>query len=108
MPGLLPNVDPDGLLEFSVVSTDRSLNHMSQRFQGVMTDISAFGYSDDVSFARALVANGGVAAVPGSSFYSDPKAGQQRLRFQFARRRETLEAAVDRLSRLKSRVRAGD
>jgi aminotransferase len=74
----------------------------------VMTDISAFGYSDDVSFARALVANGGVAAVPGSSFYADPKAGQQRLRFQFARRRETLEAAVDRLSRLKARVRAGD
>ena len=74
----------------------------------VMTDISAFGYSDDVSFARALVANGGVAAVPGSSFYADPKAGQQRLRFQFARRRETLEAAVERLSRLKARVRAGD
>ena len=41
MPGLLPNVDPDGLLEYSVVYTDRSLNHMSQRFQGVMRDISA-------------------------------------------------------------------
>ena len=40
MPGLLPNVDPDGLLEYSVVFTDRSLNHMSQRFQGVMRDIS--------------------------------------------------------------------
>ena len=40
MPGLLPNVDPDGLLEFSVVFTDRSLNHMSQKFQGVMNDIS--------------------------------------------------------------------
>ena len=40
MAGLLPNVDPDGLLEFSVVFTDRSLNHMSQSFQGVMTDIS--------------------------------------------------------------------
>lgn len=41
MPGLLPNVDPDGLLEFSVVYTDRALNHMSQSFQGVMRDISA-------------------------------------------------------------------
>ena len=42
MPGLLPNVDPDGLLEYSVVYTDRALNHMSRRFQGVMGDISAF------------------------------------------------------------------
>ncbi len=40
MTGLLPNVDPDGLLEYSVVFTDRSLNHMSQSFQGVMRDIS--------------------------------------------------------------------
>ena len=40
MPGLLPDVDPNGLLEFSVVYTDRALNHMSQRFQGVMKDIS--------------------------------------------------------------------
>jgi aspartate aminotransferase-like enzyme len=41
MPGLLPHVDPDGLLEFSVVYTDRALNHMSKKFQGVMRDISA-------------------------------------------------------------------
>jgi len=41
MPGLLPNVDPDGLLEYSVVYTDRALNHMSQKFQRVMRDISA-------------------------------------------------------------------
>lgn len=40
MSGLLPNVDPDGLLEYSVVYTDRAVNHMSQRFQGVMKDIS--------------------------------------------------------------------
>ncbi|WP_353155961.1 aminotransferase class V-fold PLP-dependent enzyme [Herminiimonas fonticola] len=40
MPGLLPNVDPDGLLEYSVVYTDRAINHMSERFQGVMKDIS--------------------------------------------------------------------
>jgi aspartate aminotransferase-like enzyme len=41
MPGLLPHVDPDGLLEFSVVYTDRALNHMSKKFQGVMRDISS-------------------------------------------------------------------
>ncbi len=41
MPGLLPNVDPDGLLEFSVVYTDRSLNHMSKAFMGVINDISS-------------------------------------------------------------------
>src|ERR1700712_351823 len=41
MPGLLPDVDPDGLLEFSVVYTDRALNHMSRRFIGVMQDILA-------------------------------------------------------------------
>ena len=41
MPGLLPNVDPDGLLEYSVVYTDRSINHMSNTFQTVMNDISS-------------------------------------------------------------------
>ena len=41
MPALLPDVDPDGLLEYSVVYTDRSINHMSAVFQSVMKDISA-------------------------------------------------------------------
>ena len=41
MPGLLPHIDPEGLLEFSVVYTDRALNHLSRKFQGVMKDISA-------------------------------------------------------------------
>jgi aminotransferase len=68
----------------------------------IMTDISAFGASDDVAFARSLVAGAGVAAVPGSSFYSDPSAGRQRLRFHFARRRETLEAAAKRLGTLRA------
>ncbi len=72
----------------------------------VMTDISAFGFPDDVAFARFLVAEGGVAAVPGSSFYAEPAAGRQRVRFHFARRRETLEAAAERLGRLKARVPA--
>jgi len=72
----------------------------------VMTDISAFGFPDDVTFARHLVAEIGVAAVPGSSFYADTAGGRQRLRFHFARRRETLEGAVERLGRLRSRSRS--
>jgi len=64
----------------------------------VMTDISAFGFPDDVTFARRLVENGGVAAVPGSSFYHDPASGRQRLRFHFARRPTTIEEAVKRLA----------
>ena len=72
----------------------------------VMTDISSFGFPDDVAFARQLVEDGGVAAVPGSSFYADPASGRQRLRFHFARRRETLEKAAERLSRLKTRETA--
>ena len=71
MPGLLPNVDPDGLLEFSVVYTDRSLNHMSQSFQGVMTDIS--GILKDVYGAHS------VALVPGSGTY-----GMEAVARQFA------------------------
>jgi len=70
----------------------------------VMTDISDFGFPDDVTFARWLVADVGVAAVPGSSFYSDPSAGSQRLRFHFARKRETLEAAAERLQSTRSRL----
>ncbi len=68
----------------------------------VMTDIGGFGASDDVTFARRLVREVGVAGVPGSSFYSTPEHGRQRLRFHFARRRATLEAAVERLSRLRA------
>jgi len=73
----------------------------------VMTDLSGFGFPDDVAFARFLVTDVGVAGVPGSSFHSDPASGRQRLRFHFARRRETLEAAVDRLQSLRSRLPAG-
>jgi aminotransferase len=72
----------------------------------VMTDISGFGFADDVAFARWLVATVGVAAVPGSSFYSDPSAGRQRLRFHFARQRSTLEAAVERLAQVRTRLPA--
>jgi aspartate aminotransferase-like enzyme len=71
MPALLSNIDPDGLLEFSVVYTDRALNHMSQRFQGVMKDISAI--LKDVYKAHA------VALVPGSGTF-----GMEAVARQFA------------------------
>jgi aspartate aminotransferase-like enzyme len=58
MPGLRPNIDPDGLLEFSVVFTDRSLNHMSQAFQGVMRDIHAT-LCEVYNAERAVVVPGG-------------------------------------------------
>ena len=67
----------------------------------VMTDISDFGFPDDVAFAEHLVKTVGVAAVPGSSFYADPAAGSQRLRFTFCKNRETLVEAVERLRRLR-------
>ena len=50
MPGLVPNIDPDGLLEYSVVYTDRAVNHMSESFHNVMKDISGTlsdVYNDD-------------------------------------------------------------
>jgi len=63
MPGLLPDVDPDGLLEFSVVFTDRSLNHMSQRFQAAMRDISATLKEVYRAEAVAVVPGGGTCAM---------------------------------------------
>ena len=71
----------------------------------VMTDISAFGYKDDLEFARFLVKDIGVAVVPGSSFYHDPKLGSTQVRFTFCKKDETLAAAEERLQRLKSLVR---
>ena len=58
MPGLRPDIDPNGLLEYSVVFTDRSLNHMSQSFQGVMRDIHAT-LCEVYHAKRAVVVPGG-------------------------------------------------
>ncbi|NWG32001.1 MAG: alanine--glyoxylate aminotransferase family protein [Rhodocyclaceae bacterium] len=71
MPGLLPNVDPDGLLEYSVVYTDRALNHMSAKFQGAMRDISRILKS--VYRAEAAI------VVPGSGTF-----GMEAVARQFA------------------------
>ena len=77
MPGLLPNVDPDGLLEFSVVYTDRALNHMSRSFQGVMKDIS--------SMLKTVYHAKSVAIVPGSGTF-----GMEAVARQFAADKKVL------------------
>jgi len=69
----------------------------------VMTDISAFGFADDVSFVKYLVQEIGVAAVPGSSFYNNPRDGAQQVRFAFCKRAETLDAAAEKLAALRPR-----
>jgi aspartate/methionine/tyrosine aminotransferase len=67
----------------------------------VMTDISAFGFENDVEFTKYLVKEIGVAVVPGSSFYKDPRDGAQQVRFAFCKRDETLDAAAERLRKLR-------
>ncbi|HET9886400.1 MAG TPA: aminotransferase class I/II-fold pyridoxal phosphate-dependent enzyme, partial [bacterium] len=66
----------------------------------IMTDISEFGFDSDETFARFLVEKVGVAAVPGSSFYRDPRQGRQKMRFNFCKKESTLQAAADRLARI--------
>jgi len=66
----------------------------------VMTDISTFGFKDDVSFAKYLVQDVGVACVPGSSFYRDPRDGAKQVRFAFCKKPETLDEASRRLTKL--------
>jgi aspartate/methionine/tyrosine aminotransferase len=67
----------------------------------VMTDISAFRSKNDVEFTRFLVKEIGVAAVPGSSFYNDPRDGARQVRFAFCKRDQTLDEAAARLGKLK-------
>jgi aspartate/methionine/tyrosine aminotransferase len=67
----------------------------------IMTDISAFGFPDDMAFAKYLVKEIGVAAVPGSSFYRNPADGRTHLRFTFCKKESTFQAAAERLAKLK-------
>jgi aspartate/methionine/tyrosine aminotransferase len=66
----------------------------------IMTDISGFGYPDDMEFARHLIEDVGVAAVPGSSFFEDPRDGSQMIRFCFCKKYETLKEAQVRLKKI--------
>ena len=77
MPGLLPDVDPDGLLEFSVVYTDRALNHMSRRFQGVMNEVS--------SILKTVYQAHSAIVMPGSGTF-----GMEAVARQFATGREVM------------------
>ena len=77
MPGLLPDVDPDGLLEFSVVYTDRALNHMSRAFGGVMREIS--------SILKEVYNGHSTALVPGSGTF-----GMEAVARQFAGGKDVL------------------
>jgi aspartate/methionine/tyrosine aminotransferase len=70
----------------------------------IMTDISGFGFADDVEFTRHLIREVGVACVPGSSFYSAPELGRQQVRFCFCKKDETLQLAAERLEKLRSKV----
>jgi len=67
----------------------------------IMTDISGFGFPDDIEFTRHLIQNVGVAAVPGSSFYSHRSLGSQQVRFTFCKKDATLDEATRRLMKLK-------
>ena len=77
MTALLPNIDPDGLMEFSVVYTDRALNHMSKRFQGVMREVNRI--LRQVYHAKAAV------LVPGSGTF-----GMEAIARQFGTGRKAL------------------
>jgi aspartate/methionine/tyrosine aminotransferase len=68
----------------------------------IMTDISAFEFPDDVAFAKYLVKEIGVAAVPGSSFYQNATDGRTHLRFTFCKTEKTFQAAAERLAKLKA------
>ncbi len=80
MSGLLPNIDPDGLLEFSVVYTDRALNHMSKRFVGVMQDI--------LSTLKTVYSAHTAVLVPGSGTF-----GMEAVARQFAESRKSADRA---------------
>ena len=77
MPGLLPNIDPEGLLEYSVVFSDRAVNHMSSKFQGVMKEVS--GTLKQVYHAKSAI------VVPGSGTF-----GMEAVARQFASGRKCL------------------
>ena len=66
-----------------------------------MTDISAFGFANDLLFAKYLVQEIGVACVPGSSFYNDARDGASQVRFAFCKREQTIDAAGGRLRKLR-------
>ena len=92
MPGLLPDVDPDGLLEFSVVYTDRALNHMSKKFVGVMQDILGM-LKEEGTLATFSDSGAHVCQEMGSSLQTHFLSYWVRKRSAF-----TLEEAIKKLT----------
>ena len=80
--------------------------HKPQGAYYVLVDVSGFGFPSDVDCARWMVEEVGVAAVPGSSFFNDPKDGASLLRFAFCKRLETLREATRRLKRATAKAGA--
>ena len=70
----------------------------------VMTDIAGFGATDDTEFVKWMIREIGVSAVPGSSFYSPQERGRTQVRFMFAKKDDTLEAAGERLLKIRERL----
>jgi aspartate/methionine/tyrosine aminotransferase len=70
----------------------------------ISADISALGFADDRAFCRWLTTEIGVAAIPTSAFYADPSSAPAFARFCFAKKLETLDAAGERLQRLRARA----
>ena len=68
----------------------------------IMCDIAGWCYPNDIEFARFLVKDVGVATVPGSSFFRNPEAGKDIIRFTFCKKEETLRAAEERLKKLRT------
>ena len=73
----------------------------------IMTDVTGFGFADDVEFSRYLTSEVGVAVVPGSSFYHDPALGRTKVRFTFCKQLDTLEEAARRLQAVTARTLPG-
>ncbi|MEJ2109084.1 MAG: aminotransferase class I/II-fold pyridoxal phosphate-dependent enzyme, partial [Acidobacteriota bacterium] len=70
----------------------------------IMTDVSDLGVSDDVEFSLRLIREGGVATVPGSTFYSRRETGRGKIRFCFPKKLETLEEAATRLRNFREKM----
>jgi aminotransferase len=92
--------------DFLLAGLERSGFHCFKPFGAyyIMTDISAFRYPDDTTFARKLVKDVGVATVPGSSFYHRQQDGYNKVRFAFCKKMETLERALELLQNLRAKL----
>jgi aminotransferase len=97
---------PDMTRAFDLVKAAGFRPRLPEGAYYILCDISGFGFADDVAFARWLVREVGVAAVPGSSFFSRPELGRGLIRFTFCKTEDLLREAGERLLRTEERARA--